>query len=218
MMFSPNSQAELSVAVQSRWTSLVCQWIKEEEAIYIFNQLQELYGQEDRHYHNLAHLYDMFALLDQQEVKPNDAKALELAIWFHDAIYQSKRNDNEERSAKLAKQVLSGFLPESSSLMNKVYTLIMSTQKHKPLGDADDCKLMIDLDLAVLGSPSERYQQYAKQIRAEYSQFPAFIYKMGRKQLLHRLLDRTWIYHTPHFRQQYDQKARANLKWELDAL
>lgn len=217
MSMSPE-YAETGIELSREWVELVSDWASADEALAIFQKLSQLYNEPGRSYHSLRHISELLSLLKKVPEPPKDLTALKLAIWFHDAIYNPKRNDNEENSAKLSKQVLTPMLYEGSSLPNMVYTLIMSTQKHKPVSHSYDCRLMIDLDLSILGSSKERYQEYTRQIREEYSQYPSYIYKIGRKQQLHRFLDSTWIYHTAYFRNKYDQVARENIRWELKNL
>lgn len=67
-------------------------------------ELSVLYEGRDRHYHNLAHIEAMLALAGEYRKLLGDPEAVEAAIWFHDAVYDSRAKDNEAQSAALAEK------------------------------------------------------------------------------------------------------------------
>lgn len=204
--------------LQQRWLNFASQWVSQERAQAIFEELSTLYNEPHRHYHTLHHLYNMFVLWDKLQPQLIDSKAVEFAVWFHDAIYNAKRNDNEEQSAKLAKKIMLEMMGEENETLMSVQQLILSSQKHRPLVDVYDCHFFIDLDLAILSATADDYMVYCQQIRQEYKHYPAFIYRMGRKQALVRFLNRSHIYCTNHFRQHYEAQAQQNIKKEIGVL
>ena len=204
--------------LQNRWTNFASQWISEEEALAIFEKLKSMYSEPHRHYHTMRHLHNMFKQWDTLQPQLIDPNAVEFAVWFHDAIYDAKRNDNEEKSAQLARQIMLGMMDENAETMTSVQQLILSSQKHRPLVDVYDCHFFIDLDLAILSADANDYMVYCQQIRQEYIHYPSFIYRMGRKQALVRFLNRSHIYCTNYFRQHYEPQAQENIRKEIGVL
>ncbi len=139
-------------------------------------------------------------------MKPGE---LALALWFHDAIYDVQGKTNEQQSAEWAVNALSaaGAVPASQ---DRVWQLIMAT-KHDAEAAEPDQQLLVDIDLAILGAAPERFAEYDRQVRAEYSWVPSPVYTMKRKAVLKSFLDRQHIYSTQHFRERYEAQARSNL-------
>jgi predicted metal-dependent HD superfamily phosphohydrolase len=125
---------------------------------------------------------------------------VELAIWFHDAIYDTRRSDNEQRSADWAK----------SAVGESVGALVMVT-RHDAVPEAMDEKVLVDVDLSILGAPEVRFDEYEKQVREEYGWVPGFVYRRKRREILESFLARATIYNTPRFIERYEPQARANL-------
>ena len=142
--------------------------------------------------------------------------AVELAIWFHDAIYDPHAYDNEERSAELARRWISEC-GGSVDLCNSVGTLVMATKTHEPNTYAD-APLLVDVDLSILGQPKARFDEYERQIRAEYGWVPEKIFAAKRAEILQRFVERPRIYMTKHFLEKYEQLARGNLERSIAAL
>ena len=134
---------------------------------------------------------------------------VEMALWFHDAVYDPKAGDNEERSADLAALALSDFGASAASI-ERVRHLIMLTKTHQPSDDADEA-LLIDIDLAILGQSVERFDQYEEQIRFEYSWVPEEVYREKRAEVLRGFLIRDQIFVTEPMRQRFERSAKDNL-------
>ncbi len=181
----------------------------------IFTEIGQRYGEPGRYYHTLAHLHHMFALLD--ELPPGlDSPTLQLAIWFHDLVYDPHRNDNEEESARLADLWLSPFLPPAQ--LPVVCNLILATKHHRCSPADERCAALIDLDLAILGAETAVYEEYARAIRQEYAYVPEEAYRVGRMQVLQAFEERPFIYNTAPMRQRYEHAARQNIQAEIARL
>ncbi len=142
--------------------------------------------------------------------------AVELAIWFHDAIYDTHAKDNEEQSARLAAQ----FLDEAGvdpGLISSVGSLIHATKHAAPPG-SPDAALLVDIDLAILGQPRERYARFEEEIRSEYSWVAPADFGAGRGTILGGFLGRPAIYSTDSFCRRYEASARGNLRWAIARL
>jgi predicted metal-dependent HD superfamily phosphohydrolase len=140
--------------------------------------------------------------------------ALALAAWFHDAVYQPDRDDNEERSAYVAYDALeqAGASPE---LMTEVMRLIRLTASHDPQPDDVAGVVLCDADLSILGAARDKYVQYARDIRQEYIHVPMADYHAGRSRVLSTFLERDHIYRTPYAREHWEAQARINIADEL---
>lgn len=182
--------------------------------------LVEAYSAPGRHYHTLDHVAALLRLLEQHAAALTDRIAAELAIFFHDAVYEPGRNDNEARSAALAATWLER-LGAGPDLIAKVERYILAT-RHGTDTDNDaiepDLALLLDLDLSVLGSNPSVYATYAADIRSEYGLLDEATYRAGRRRVLTQFLARPRIYRTEELHAKWDAPARANMTWELGQL
>lgn len=181
-----------------------------------WQELVQFYQEKHRAYHNLTHLENMFAVFDQHKTAFTliDEPIFEWAVFYHDVIYDVSTNPkNELRSADLAVQRLDD-LGISKNRQQRCHQLIVSTQKHQALLEEVDCKLLIDIDLAILGESSEAYFVYTQQIRKEYKQYPSFLYNKGRKKAMKQFLERSRIYQTDYFFERFEEMARRNILGE----
>src|SRR6185503_19782333 len=55
-----------------------------------------------RRYHTVEHLAFMLDVIDRDADLADDPDAVRLAAWLHDAVYDPRAADNEERSVDLA--------------------------------------------------------------------------------------------------------------------
>lgn len=173
------------------------------------------YAEQHRHYHDQRHLTEMLETIDELARYADDADAVRLAAWFHDAIYdpQAEPGENEEVSAQLAELELSAYGVEASRVA-EIGRLIRLTAKHdcEP-GDANGA-VLCDADLRVLSLSAVRYDEYAVGIRAEYQHIEDRDFARGRMTFLQGLAE-TSLYATSHGREHWEQVARENVRREL---
>ncbi|CAN5250545.1 hypothetical protein BH23VER1_BH23VER1_31710 [soil metagenome] len=203
---------------RERWARL-CDWLAlGVPALAAGDRLLAHYSEAGRYYHTPDHVLRCLEALDRYPAAIDDPDAVELAIWYHDSVYVvgAGPGENEAASARLFR---AEFLPVASERVNgeRVERYILATCHHGAPDDADS-GLVMDIDLAVLGEESPRYQQYASDIRREYARIPEPDYRSGRAEVLKGILGRRSIYTTNHFRKLYEERARANLVAELDRL
>lgn len=167
------------------------------------------YGGSGRHYHTLEHLEHCLAELEMCRTLVREPAVVEAAFWFHDAVYDPRSTTNEEDSATLAVACLDGARVNPATI-ETVRRLVLSTKTHEP-GGLPDAALLIDIDLAILGQPADRFWKYEHAIRAEYAWVPAVTFGEKRAEILERFLRRPAIYRTEAFRVRYEFAARANL-------
>lgn len=179
----------------------------------LWQELEKAYTQKGRHYHNLSHLAHMIGETLTILPEINDPDTLLCSIFYHDIIYNVRRQDNEEKSADLGIQraLDIGLGVKSAQLCCKQ---IVATKSHA-FSENMDTNYLTDIDLSVLGAEPEVYQNYTAAIRKEYSIYPGFLYKKGRKKVLKHFLEMEYIFKTALFREKYEEKARINLKTEL---
>ena len=184
----------------------------------LFTQLITAYQEPDRHYHNLQHLQQLFTAL--QNFNPsnylNDRPSIILAIFFHDAIYDTQSHKNEAQSAKWASESLTKLkLPNTT--IDRITHLIHLTKTHRPDPTDLNAQILLDCDLSILATPPAQYRTYAQAIRQEYHWVPEADYRKGRSQILQTFLNRDRIYRHPEMH-HYEHQARTNLNQEIQNL
>jgi len=177
----------------------------------VFADLSSLYAEDHRKYHNMSHIDRMLGWLD---ATGEGIDSVELAIWFHDAIYDPLGKDNEALSARYFTDHLGSSV--SSSLNEDVERLIMATDASRPRTGREDENLIIDIDLSILGASPKDYAAYRDAIRHEYSAVPEGKFTAGRAAILRRFLSQP-IYSTGFFG-QLESQARLNIQGELESL
>lgn len=205
-------QHELSRRFLQLWTAVARQ-----AGESLLREITARYGEPHRHYHTAAHIAACLSELDALELAPAARHAIELAIWFHDLVYDVPSNRNEKRSAEYFEGVAqaAGIGP---ALIKAVVEMILATERHEvPRNqDSEALRLFLDIDLSILGANPERFREYDDGIRREYSSIPEFVYRPKRKRALQRFLQREHIYFTPTFRERYEKQARANIRARVD--
>lgn len=179
--------------------------------------LQPLYEQPDRAYHGLAHIHALLAHLQTHADLVQDPQAVALAIWFHDAVYDTTRHDNEAQSAALAARHLHDWGCPADQV-EVVVRMVEATARHEWIDGNPDTAVFLDFDLSILASSPLVYDRYSAQIQQEYGWVPAQAYRPARARVLQSFLDRPFVYFTPSLRLQWEAAARANLARELVAL
>lgn len=181
-----------------------------------YERLIAAYGETHRAYHTLAHIDACLRHLDKVQAIANSPAEIELAFWFHDAVYKPFSKTNEDDSADWAEAfLLENGVPESRA--DTVHHLIMLTKDHQA-PQTPDGELMLDIDLSILGAPDDVYDQFEKDVRFEYRRVPSFLYRKKRKEILAGFLVRDRLYHTDYFHDQRDAQARRNLARAIGAL
>lgn len=202
--------APVNAPTLDRWARVWGQVVVAGDPQFVYQELVSRYSEPQRYYHNLAHLAECIAEFDSARQLAKDPVAVEVAIWFHDAVYDTHAADNEERSAELAKERIAQA-SGGAGLRESVAALILATKTHDPALHPD-APLLVDVDLSILGKTKERFREYDAQIRREYVWVPVETFKAKRAEILERFLARDRIYATDHFFAKYEQQARTNLR------
>lgn len=176
------------------------------------------YSGPDRHYHDERHLKECLTELDWVHgLSERDRRLLKWAILWHDAVYEPGQRDNEEQSAMLAQFELSRCGVPSEDVA-EVARLIRATEFHRTDPGDDLGRLVVSIDLAILGSDPDRYAEYAAGVRREYAHVHEDLWRTGRALVLKRLLDSDPLYPHPDFHARLEAQARSNMEAELKSL
>ncbi len=186
---------------------------------HLLAELLTAWSEPHRRYHDQRHLRECLALWTRWRVHSQRPGEVAIALWFHDAIYDPQASENELESAAWAARSLVGAGADSTAAQ-RVYDLVMAT-KHdvasSPVASLD-AQLLLDIDLAILGSPAERFERYDQDVRQEYAWVPALRYQQARARVLQSFLDRPRLYHSKHAAALLEVQARFNLAAALSRL
>jgi predicted metal-dependent HD superfamily phosphohydrolase len=168
------------------------------------------YAAPHRRYHTLQHLEECLASAAADAALAQRPAEVALALWFHDAVYDLHRHDNEAASAAWAGAALRAAGAPAAAV-ERVQALVLATRHDVPTTSPDAC-LVVDLDLRILAAPPARFAEYEAQIRAEYGHVPDVFFHAKRREVLQSFLDREAIFLTPACRERFEAQARANLQ------
>ncbi|MEM7801398.1 MAG: hypothetical protein AAF633_19545 [Chloroflexota bacterium] len=205
-------------SLHARWTTFTAPLFAGPDATEIvWGTLDSGYSDPARAYHNWEHISECLALLDDYRSLCDDPILVEMAIWFHDLVYDTMNHQNELDSAESMEDcvVRAGWGKEDK--IKKVYQLILDTKHTKPAASKDG-ELLVDIDLAIFGSKNARFWRYEQAIRQEYHWVEAEQYKKGRREILTRFLERPRLYSTPPLYERFEVQARVNLADSLNYL
>ncbi|MFC7346087.1 hypothetical protein ACFQO9_05055 [Chryseobacterium zhengzhouense] len=177
-----------------------------------WKEIEKKYSSKSRHYHNLQHLENMFEEIDAVKNQIENFNNISFSVFYHDVIYDSTSKLNEEKSAEFAKERLAGLGLNDEDIQS-VYAQILATKSHKK-SDDEDTNFLLDADLSILGKDNGTYLEYTTQIRKEYSIYPDFLYKPGRKKVLEHFLQLESIFKTNYFKRKYEVQAKRNIESE----
>ncbi|MCK5902041.1 MAG: hypothetical protein KAG28_02740 [Cocleimonas sp.] len=207
-------------AYQARWFALLKdQQVSQQLKYNAFQALQHHYGEPHRFYHTFEHIQTCLNHLDLVRENVKKADILELALWFHDVIYQVDTDNasmNEVYSAEYAAEQLAqlGF---SVTFQQQVYHLILLTQ-HPSQPKTQDEQFLIDIDLSILGAKATYFSAYEANIRQEYAAINSLIYRQGRYKVLQGFIQQPRLYQSSYFFKNKEQQARKNLADALQRL
>ncbi len=193
-----------------RWRQLWARLGSDAEQERLHREITDAWAEPHRAYHDLGHLEHCLKQLETHHDEAESPDEVELALWFHDAIYRPRASDNEAQSARWARSSIrdAGL---SDALADRVSALIMATL-HDAAPDDADGRLIVDIDLSILGSSAALYDRYEDAVRREYRWVPGFIFRKKRKEILQSFLRRDAIFLTEPFVELYEVQARSNLQ------
>lgn len=204
--------------IKFRWKTLLQPFLVETELEQkIFLDLVTAYSSPERFYHNLKHINQVLAIIEQMKSLSLDYIPVRFAAWFHDIIYDPQAQDNEEKSAEYAEAALHSLkIPQV--IINRVQYLILTTKNHQALPTDIDNQIFLDADLSILGATQWNYQTYAQAIRQEYLWMSDVDYQIGRQRVLTQFLQRERLYLTDYAYKKFEKQAKHNLQLEATDL
>jgi len=182
----------------------------------LFDELDRAYSSPDRHYHGVRHIDECLRALHDVRAQAQRPAEVAAALFFHDAIYDTHRDDNEARSADWARAaLLAGGAP--ADVAARVKALILAT-RHSATVDGPDSQLTVDIDLGILGQSPAAFARYDTDIRSEYHWVAWDDYVTARTAVLERFLARERIYATRSFYDRFEAQARYNIAGAIASL
>lgn len=182
----------------------------------LLGELLAHWAQPNRKYHSTEHLQACLRHFARIEVMPQYPHEVELALWFHDAIYDIGAADNEQRSADWARSALLAAGADSAAA-DRVHALVMVT-RHDCAPATGDQQVLLDIDLSILGQPAHVFERYEQQIAEEFAAVPLAQRRVRRRAILQQFLDRPRVYHTAQFHAIWEAQARTNLQASINSL
>lgn len=203
--------------LKNQFDKLCCLFTEDEQLINnLWKEIETKYSEKGRHYHNLLHLENMFSELEAVKSNISDFTAISFSVFYHDVIYDATSKINEEKSAAKAEKRLAELHLDKNNI-SIISEQILATKSHQK-SDREDTNYLLDADLSVLGKDFKTYLEYTKNIRKEYSIYPDFLYKPGRKKVLKHFMELESIFKTDHFKEKYEAQAKENIAEELQLL
>lgn len=183
-----------------------------------FAALLACYRAAGRYYHTIEHGLEVARTARSLGggLSADQAHALHLAAWAHDAHYEPGRADNEARSADLAMSGARtmGFGPEQTALVGDL--VLASTHTIPPRTELE--MIVCDADLAVLAKPWPAYRADVANIRAELAISKASEWKARRLEMLDFFDRKQPLFHLATTTRQWERQARWNQQRERELL
>ncbi len=187
----------------------------ESDPAALFATIHSLYAGDGRHYHTPAHIEHCLTQFDMCSTHIQRPDEVELAIWYHDAIYDPRADDNELQSAELfARHAGDDIDPEC---VERVRDLILHTTHRAPPPEGDQ-KLMVDIDLSGFGLPWAAFARDSRAVRAEFMHMSDAEFYANQVRFLSALIARERFFASDFFYQRYEQQARENIDRTLKGL
>jgi predicted metal-dependent HD superfamily phosphohydrolase len=179
----------------------------------LLERLRARYGEPHRHYHTWEHV---LACLDaRRRMTEASLPEVDLALLFHDAVYEPLAHDNEARSARLlVEEGRRAWMHER--LLSRAAALVEATKHDSGSAlDSEEACIVVDADLSILGADSGAFERYEQRVRREYALVGDEAYAAGRAGILRALLARPTVYSTHRGQRLWEAQARRNLEASL---
>lgn len=212
-MFRKHVEVELRARFHALWNRMGAQL----DANPMFDSIFEAYSQPHREYHTWQHLYEVLTHFDRVKQLCVYPDGTEFGLWMHDFFYELRVDaNNEERSEDAAGSYCldAGFEPNLAEHVRNVVNVLSHNRAPKNI----DERCAVDCDLLILGQTHSRYSEYVSQIQDEYCEVPRGVFIPKRLEILRRFVNRDQIYYTPVFKEEYEDRARENLRFEIEGL
>lgn len=218
----PKYKEEHIEYVYLEFCDVMSKYIKNKSVIKeLFEDVVKRYSTKSRHYHNMKHIYNMVSLWNDYKEELHNEDEVFISIIYHDIVYNTKRNDNELKSAVYFLKKVLPLMKLSQESYSQIYLAILATKHNGVFIEEkkidNDIKFLLDFDLSVLGSKdNSEYEWYKNGVRKEYKIYPDEQYNAGRAKVLQSFLDKKKIYLTKEFK-IFEKRARKNLQNEINS-
>ncbi len=209
-------EMEAMPALRASWRRMWSALGAPGDGLPLMERLMDAWSEPKRRYHTLQHLADCVAQLERHLDIAQHPGEVEFALWMHDAIYEMKGKDNELQSAFWAAKELQA-IGRSQAVIDRVHALVMATC-HDALPRTPDERLLVDVDLSILGTSPARFDDYEAQVREEYAWVPGWVFRRKRSEILAQFLSREHLFNTGVFRNDLEAQARLNLQRSISML
>jgi predicted metal-dependent HD superfamily phosphohydrolase len=209
-------EMEMMPALRASWRRMWSALGAPGEGLVLMERLLDAWSEPQRRYHTLQHLADCLARLEPHLHLAQHPGEVEFALWMHDAIYDVRGKDNECQSAQWAASELQA-VGQPQAVIDRVQALVMATC-HDALPRTADERLLVDVDLSILGASPARFDDYEAQVREEYAWVPGWVFRRKRSEILAQFLSREHLFNTEVFRNELEAQARHNLQRSISAL
>lgn len=175
-----------------------------------------------RRLHNVRHLINVLAHVDELSASTHDPDVLRVAAWYHGAFLntavEAKLAGAEpvtiaHRCAAHTSQRLED-LGVSDDVAARVGELVTTMATHTAPRDDLDAQVLSDADLAALAATPQEYKKYRQLLREEYGHVDDLTFLRARRLVVRRLLARPEVFQSPRGR-AWETRARENLEAEL---
>ncbi len=185
-------------------------------------KLSTVYSTPSRSYHNLDHIQYVLSRLEEfkeedghrgARIVERDWEIKKLALWFHD--FSQNRQAPEQHSAWYLERLCASQLNGYDLGIADRY---IRATNHKRVPRDYETAVVLDCDLAILGSPDDEFNEYEKKVRQEYIHVPDHLFCAGRQEILMKFRAKPWIFSTLRGRERWEQRARENLDRSIERL
>ncbi|PWS37479.1 hypothetical protein DFH01_11655 [Falsiroseomonas bella] len=187
----------------------------------ILAELQRRYAEPHRAFHRWPRVAELLAQAEDVAAAIADRSAFILAVLFHKAVFDRREADGARRSAALMREMVGTGAPDWTLARAERLILALDAQKVPETRDASlrgDAALLLDMDNAVLGSPSADFDAYEVGYREEFAHLREDNYRLGRVAALQMLMWRERIFLTDRYYLPFEKRARRNVERLLTKL
>lgn len=177
----------------------------------VFNRVDARYREPHRYYHGPAHIEHCLRKLDEAGARVPNRDAVEMALWFHDVVYdvpEAPAQDNEKRSAEFFRLCADGG--GTGRFRADVRRLIVITE-HRVLPEPEDERFMIDIDLSSFGVAWPEFLRNSRAVRLEQPRIPDDRFHAGTEGFMRKMLARPSFCFTAFFRARHERTAIENI-------
>lgn len=204
-------QSQQLARFQALWRRLG----SDQDSSGIFREIGRYYETEGRYYHNLAHIEYCLSVFDAARDHCLEPDLVEMALWFHDVIYDMGGADNELRSAEHFMAVSEAQFDDK--LRQHVFDLIMATD-HSHAPEGDDKRFIVEVDLSGFGLPWDRFKSDGRNVRSEMAHLSDNEFYPAQMRFMQSLADRSPLFTYPWFFERYEAVARSNISGYINEL